>query len=146
MVTSVLNRFALNLTLEKQTVFKSPDWGASSSDCQPDSAVCAHARSTGHQMDPGGRSSFIVKRGGLGVECWRQFGSGWSNLPSAGEGGSDFGFLTLGASRWMASLAGYHVIYQSIPIQHRTLCSRLKKSNEIERKFATAKVSPVFDL
>ena len=56
MGTSVLNRVALNLTLEKQNSFKKTRIGQhrrpSLSDCQPDSAVYAHAKSTGHQIDP----------------------------------------------------------------------------------------------
>ena len=45
------------------------------------------------------------------------------------------------SNTWNQSLNDVTRIYQSIPIQHRTLCSRLKKSNEIGRKFAIAKRS-----
>ena len=47
--------------------------------------------------------------------------------------GSDFNFLTLGTNHWMMSLADCHIINQSIPIQHRTLCSHLKKSNDMTK-------------
>ena len=48
-------------------------------------------------------------------------------FPQQTRQGSDFNFLTFETNHWMTSLADYHVIYQSIPIQHRTLCGRFEK-------------------
>ena len=70
----------------------------SSSDCQSDSVVYAHARSTGHQIDPG--EVIILER----EERW--FGRGvreviWERIEQQSlnkRGGSGFNFLTLGTN------------------------------------------------